>query len=79
MDLLIQPSRYAPQGRVALEVDARGVVPVVGLRGLCEEVVDMFNGVMVLLGDPDETAEKIWNWEKRAGVPQRVYTYVVDG
>ena len=79
MELTIQPSRYAPQGRVDLEAVTRGVVPVVGLRGLCEEIVDGFNGVMVLPGDPDETAEKIWNWEKRAGVPQSVYTYVVDG
>ena len=104
--LALVPSRYEPQGQVDLEAMSCGVVPAVGLGGLREKVVDGFDGIWINPNDPQETAdkifqfykgrykgrkseelsrncresaEKIWNWEKRADVHKELYTYLVDG
>jgi len=105
-NLLLVPSRYEPQGQVDLESMSCGVVPAVGMGGLREKVVDGFNGMWINPDDPQETAEKIiqfqkgtykgrsseeiaqncresaekiWDWEKRADVHKEVYTYLTDG
>ncbi|OYT49857.1 hypothetical protein B6U79_00985 [Candidatus Bathyarchaeota archaeon ex4484_231] len=104
--LALVPSRYEPQGQVDLEAMSCGVVPAVGLGGLREKVVDGFDGIWINPNDPQETAdkifqfykgrykgrkseelsrncresaEKIWDWEKRADVHKELYTYLVDG
>jgi len=105
-NLLLVPSRYEPQGQVDLESMSCGVVPAVGMGGLREKVVDGFNGMWINPYDPQETAEKIvqfqkgtykgrtseeiaqncresaekiWDWEKRADVHKEVYAYLTDG
>jgi glycosyltransferase involved in cell wall biosynthesis len=105
-DLALVPSRYEPQGQVDLEAMACGVVPVVGMGGLREKVVDGFNGIWINPDDINDTvekiiqfykgeykgrkseeiiqnciesAEKIWDWDKRADAHKELYTYLVDG
>jgi glycosyltransferase involved in cell wall biosynthesis len=63
-NLLLVPSRYEPQGQVDLEAMACGVVPVVGMGGLREKVVDGFNGIWINPNDRQETAEKIVQFYK---------------
>jgi len=63
-DLALVPSRYEPQGQVDLEAMACGVVPVVGMGGLREKVVDGFNGIWINPNDIDKAAEKIVQFYK---------------
>lgn len=63
-NLILVPSRYEPQGQVDLEAMACGVVPVVGMGGLREKVVDGFNGIWINTNNPQETAEKILQFYK---------------
>jgi glycosyltransferase involved in cell wall biosynthesis len=62
--LTLVPSRYEPQGQVDLESMSCGVVPVVGMGGLREKVLDGFNGIWVDPNNPKETAMKILNFYK---------------
>jgi glycosyltransferase involved in cell wall biosynthesis len=100
------PSRYEPQGQVDLELMSCGVVPLVGMGGLREKVVDGYDGIWINPNDPQDTAdkifqfykgryknrkseeiaqncresaEKVWDWEKRADAHKELYTYLVDG
>jgi glycosyltransferase involved in cell wall biosynthesis len=63
-DLALVPSRYEPQGQVDLEAMACGVVPVIGMGGLREKVVDGFNGIWINPNDIDKTAKKIVQFYK---------------
>ncbi len=56
---LLAPSRYEPQGQIDLEAMSCGIVPLVGLGGLREKVVDGFNGVWIDPFNPREIADKI--------------------